>query len=178
MNLEEIKTYKSSNKLLIRQDPVLADKKTNYLHFLRKYNRQKNINYSCMVFFIKTFCSCLARDKNGDLKRKIFYKFYQKNMEKLDIIYVMRKLRIVDILCYLFLKPSQLILLNYVKKEQLVVDCETGEAKLNNDYCRRMTVEEENEIMQNINKDNIDETDLKLMKIIVPKLKNLLLGAK
>jgi hypothetical protein len=181
MNLEEIKTSNLSKKeILIKDDQGgMADKKINYLHFLRKYNgSNKNINYSCMMFFIKTFCSCLAREKNGTLKRKIFYKFYEKNMEKLDIIYVMKKLRIIDILCYLLLEPRQLVLLNYVKKEQLVVDCETGQARLNNDYCKRMSIEEENEILQNINRDTMDETDQKLLKIIEPKLKNLLLSRK
>jgi hypothetical protein len=57
-----------------------------------------------------------------ELKRKVFHKFFQKNMEKLDIIRVQKKLNMVDILSYILLEPRHRVLLEYAKKEQMIYD--------------------------------------------------------
>jgi hypothetical protein len=178
MDLEEVTPYKQPKKL-VRGDGDLSKCEHVTLTLLNKLsNRNRKANYSCFRFFLSTLiCGCKNK-KIIDLKRKVFHKFYQKNMEKLDIIWVQKKLNMVDILSYVLLEPRHRVLLEYTKKEQMSLNFETGESKFSNDYALTKSIKEHASILQNYKNENLDERDRKIIRILDPRLANLFICNK
>jgi hypothetical protein len=176
MDLDEITPYRIPKKLLREQNGI--KKEEINLTLLSKFNiGRRKANYSCLRLFLTTFvCSC--GDKIGKLKRQIFHKVYQKNMEKLDIIWVQKKLNQVDILSYVLLEPRQRVLMEYVKKEQMTLDFESGESKFSNEYALTKSMSEHVKILQNISNEKLDERDKKIIQILDPRLSNHLINLR
>ena len=174
MGLEEISEPRTLGAFLNKQNA--DDKKSSLVRFV-KTNSEKKVkaNYSCMMFVIRTFCSCFSSSKDGALKRQIFYKFYTKNVDKLDILYVQKQLKTVDVLAYVLLDPRQRVMLDYVRKEQLNFDFRTGESLFDNDYTRQLTVDQKVQLLENFSKENMDEKDQRLLKIMEPEISSILL---